>query len=63
MKRVLSFLNLIDSEGNLSITNAAVIICVTKMAIMPTFSMTEVTALLVAMLNYAHKRATNNDQV
>jgi len=60
MKRILSFLNLLDNDGNLSISNIAVIVCVTKIAIAPHFSITEVGALLVSLLNYAHKRVIND---
>lgn len=58
--RVLKFLSLLDNEGNLSISNIAVIVCVTKLAIAPHFSVTEVGALMVSLLNYAHKRYTND---
>lgn len=56
MKRVLAFLNLLDSEGNLSITNVAVLVCVSKMALSAQFSGGEVGALVATLLNYAHKR-------
>lgn len=60
MKSFLSFLNLTDTSGNLSITNIAVIVCVVKIALAPQFSITEVGALLVSLLNYAHKRFVND---
>lgn len=57
---VLKFLNLTDDSGSLSITNVAVIVCVVKIAIAPQFSITEVGALMVSLLNYMHKRSVNN---
>lgn len=54
--KILKFLNLTDFRGNLSITNIAVIIMVTKLAFLQSFSLTEVSAFLIAMLSYSHKR-------
>lgn len=59
LKQALSFLNVLDSEGKLSITNIAVIIVLVKLAIAPTVSITEAGTLLVALSNYAYKRFTN----
>lgn len=59
LTRALLFLNLLDVQGNLSITNIAVIVCVTKIALAPQFSIAECGALMVSLLNYAHKRHTN----
>jgi hypothetical protein len=56
---VLKWANLLDKDGRLSITNVAVIIMVTKLAFLPTFTLTEVGAFVIAMLNYAHKRQKN----
>jgi hypothetical protein len=55
-QRILSFFNLTDRDGNLSISNIAVIVCVTKMAIAPEVTLVDAGALLVALLNYSHKR-------
>lgn len=60
MKRFLTFLNLLDVAGNLSITNVAVIVCITKMAMSAQMNGTEVGALIATLLNYAHKRAVND---
>jgi hypothetical protein len=59
-KRLLKFLSLVDRSGNLSITNIAVIVCITKIAIAPTFTVTEVGALMLSLFNYAHKRIESN---
>ena len=56
----LKFLNLIDPKGKLSITNIAVIIMVVKLAFLSSFSLPEVSAFLVTMLAYGHKRFVNN---
>jgi predicted membrane protein len=60
MKRALLFLNLLDCNGNLSITNIAVIICLVKIATAAQFTGTEVGALIATLLNYAHKRFVND---
>lgn len=59
-KRLAKFLNLLDRGGNLSISNVAVIICITKMAIAPQVSIVDAGALLISLLNYGHKRAESN---
>ena len=61
MKRVLNFLNLLDSEGKLSITNIAVIIILIKLALSPSASITEAGTLLLVLANYALKRKAIND--
>jgi len=60
MSRLLKFLNLLDSEGNLSITNVAVIVGIAKMAIMTQMSSVDAVALVGTLLNYAHKRVVNS---
>ncbi len=54
--RLLVFLGLTDKSHNLSITNIAVIVLITRMAIAP-FDWPTSIALLFAMLNYIHKRS------
>lgn len=61
MKRVLNFLRLIDDDGHLSLTNLAVIVILVKTAIAPTLSVTDIGALLIAVLNYAHRRVVNTN--
>lgn len=56
MKKILSFLNLLDAAGNLSITNIAVITAVTKMAFASQFGGVDAVALIGTLLNYGHKR-------
>ena len=60
MNRILTFLNLLDNGGNLSLTNIAVIICLVKLAMSAQLSSTDVAALLAAIANYCHKRYTND---
>ena len=59
LEKVVNFLNLTDAAGKLSITNLAVLICLVKLAISPSASITEAGALLAALVNYGHKRAIN----
>lgn len=56
------FLNLLDTSGNISITNLAVIITLFKLVISPSASITEAGILLVTLSNYAHKRLINKQQ-
>lgn len=58
-RQIADFLNLLDAQGKLSITNVAVIVCLLKLAFAPAASITEAGTLLVALANYAHKRYTN----
>lgn len=58
--KALSFLNLLDTAGNLSITNIAVIVGVAKMALMTQMSGCDAVGLVSVLLNYGHKRFTND---
>lgn len=62
IKKVLTFLNLLDNTGNLSISNVAVIVCITKMALVTQLSGVDSVALIGTLLNYAHKRIVNDNQ-
>lgn len=57
--KILNFLSLLDKDNNISITNVAVIIMVTKLMFIPTFTLAEVSAFVIVMLNYGHKRREN----
>lgn len=61
MNRVLQFLNLLDSSGNLSITNVAVIVGITKMALMTQMTGVDAVSLVGVLLNYCHKRSINDN--
>lgn len=61
MKQILKFLNLLDHEGGLSITNLAVIVVLIKLAVAPAATLTEAGALLISLGNYMHKRSVNKD--
>ena len=54
--RSLRFLNLLDKDNNLSISNIAVCIVLFKLAIAPSLSLIDAGTLLVTLMNYAHKR-------
>ncbi len=56
MRRLLTFLNLLDSENNLSITNLAIYLLVGKMMFSPALDWPSVTAMIVTFANYMHKR-------
>lgn len=64
----LSFFNLLDAESKISITNVAVYVCLLKLIISPSASITEAGTLMLALANYGHKRAlsskkTNNPEI
>lgn len=54
--KVLRFFNLIDRSNDLSITNIILITVVIRLVIAPVFSLEECGVLMLALLNYAHKR-------
>lgn len=58
--KVLRFFNLVDRSCNLSITNIAVIVLITKMALATEIDWPTAAGLMVALLNYAHKRNHTN---
>lgn len=59
-REALSFLSLLDKDGKLSITNIAVVICVTKIAYVADPSIVDTGALLITLMNYSHKRLESN---
>lgn len=62
MKKVLTFLNLLDAAGNLSISNVAVCVCIAKLAVAHPFALSELGALMISLLNYGHKRYVNSQE-
>jgi hypothetical protein len=54
--KLLNWLRITDEQGNLSITNVAVLIVLIKLAIAPAVSLTEVGGLLIALANYSSKK-------
>lgn len=61
--RTLRFLNLLDRDNNLSISNIAVCIVLFKLAVTPSLSLIDAGTLLVTLMNYAHKRHSSNKSV
>lgn len=58
--KTMTFLRIIDQhDGQLSISNLAVLITLGKIAFAPTASLTEAGALFVALGNYAYKKHVN----
>lgn len=55
-KAVLRFLSLLDRQGNISATNATLFVLTVKLAIAPQFSIPEIAAFFMALVNYGHKR-------
>ena len=60
LKHLLKFLSLGDDQGNLSLTNLAMLIIVVKIALVPQASLIDLGTLLLAAANYAHKRYVNS---
>lgn len=60
--KLLGFLNLLDFSNKLSITNLAVYVIITKIAI-SAFDWASATTLFVVLLNYIHKRKSINEGV
>lgn len=54
--KVLDFCSLISHDKKLSITNIAVIVLITKMALAPSIDWPTTAALMLSLLNYSHKR-------
>lgn len=63
IRKLLKFLQLVDREGNLSITNIATIVVITKIAIAASIDWGVISALLITLLNYGHKRHEANKAV
>lgn len=59
MRKIAEFLRLVDADG-VSITNLACYVAVGKIATTPALSMADIGVLLVALLNYAHRRQLNS---
>lgn len=57
MPKFLTTLRLIDFDGNVSLTNIAVIVSIVKLATAPTPDFAAVGALLASLASYQTKRA------
>ena len=60
--RVLSFLRVTDENNNLSLTNLAVILMLTKIMTTPALSMQDIAIAAVPLMNYAYKRKISSEQ-
>lgn len=56
MNSILKFLNLLDYENNLSITNLAVYIALIKIMIIPGSSLEDAGMLFTVLVNYSYKK-------
>lgn len=63
IKRVINWLNLLDLEGKLSLTNVALVALVIKMLVSPNLDWPAVVTLITVFANYMHKRQAVNGQV
>ncbi len=61
LTKVANFLNLLDIEGRLSITNVSLLIVLGKLVFIPEPSLPEICAFIATLANYSHKRMINND--
>lgn len=63
MNKVLSFLRIIDPhDGQVSLTNVALIVVLIKIAASASFSMVDAGALFVTLLSYQGKKIINKDK-
>lgn len=60
MLKILNFLNLLDENNCLSITNVGLIALVTKIVVSPTADWPSIVAVIASFSNYAHKRYVNS---
>lgn len=59
--KALEFLRIVDAhDGKVSLTNVAVMVVVLKILFVPQFSIGEVGALLIALLNYSAKKVIHS---
>lgn len=63
MRKVAEFLRLIDlHDGQMSLTNVALLIVLVKLAITPSMELTDLGALFVALLSYQGKKVINKNK-
>jgi len=58
---LMSYLRVNDENNKLSLTNLALMLMLYKVYMTPAVSITDLTALFVAIANYGHKRHVNKD--
>jgi len=57
--KILNFFSLVDSDQKLSLTSIGLYTVLVKLILSPNPGLTDVGALLLVLLNYAHKRQVN----
>ncbi len=62
IKKALQFLNLLDNEGKISITNISIFLVLLK-GLATSFGMQEVVVFIGLLMNYVHKRYVNNKAI
>jgi hypothetical protein len=60
IKKILCFLNLTSHDGSISLTNVAMYVVLTKIAIEPNISIPELLTFFIVLANYAHRRSVNS---
>lgn len=56
---LLAFVRVVDGhDGGVSLTNCALIVCIVKLAILKTFDLPDLAALMGVLMSYAHKRVS-----
>lgn len=60
MKALLEKLSLVSYDGQLSLTNIALYVCLGKLLFTKEPTLVELGALILALANYAHKRQVNS---
>lgn len=60
MRELLKKLSLLSYEGQLSLTSVALYVCLGKLVFTKEPTLVELGALILALANYAHKRAVNS---
>jgi hypothetical protein len=61
LTRILTFFRLVDEhDGNISLTNVALIVCTFRFITAPAASITELAAVLATLTNYTAKKVINS---
>jgi hypothetical protein len=58
MIKLLDFLNLLDSDKRISLTNVGLVVLVAKLAFSGCNDLTAIAGVIAGFSNYAHKRST-----
>ena len=59
LQRLLKFMRITDEQGDLSLTNIAVMASIYKLITTDATGYTEIGTVMISLLNYGHKRMIN----